>query len=127
MNVGLINGGSAKNSVPASCSISIDFRIAKSTQLSMIIKKIEKLAQKYPADVKIIEKIEPFYDEITFLEPTKTANFITEASMMKECKQRIILGTGPVTAHEVNEHISVESYRKLVKQYQELILKVCGG
>ena len=28
----------------------------------------------------------------------------------------IILGTGPVTAHEVNEYITEESYNKLVEK-----------
>lgn len=126
MNVGLINGGSAKNSVSANCDISIDFRIANKIHIPKIISMIDSLALKYKAEVNIIEKIEPFYDEIEFLGKTKTANFITEASMMKGCDKRIILGTGPVTAHEVNEHISVESYRKLVKQYKKLIYEICG-
>ena len=47
-----------------------------------------------------------------------------EASFI-ECSNRIILGTGPITAHEVNEYITKESYEKLVKQYRELIKKVC--
>ena len=124
MNVGLINGGSAKNSVPAKCDISIDFRIADKKHIPIITKEIEKLSKKYSADINIIECIEPFIDNIDFLENTKTANFITEASMIKNIK-RIILGTGPVTAHEVNEHITTQSYDKLVEQYIDLINKVC--
>ena len=54
----------------------------------------------------------------------KTADFMTEASLIPKAK-RMIIGTGPVTAHEVNEHISVKSYDKLVKQYEELIYKIC--
>lgn len=50
---------------------------------------------------------------------------MTEASHIKGSK-RIILGTGPITAHEVNEHISINSYKKLIKQYQELIYKICN-
>lgn len=69
---------------------------------------------------------EPFYDNVNFLENAKTANFITEASMINNCNQRIILGVGPVTAHEVNEHISMQSYRNLVEQYKEIIYKICG-
>ena len=53
-----------------------------------------------------------------------STNFLTEASVVK-CKQKIILGAGPVTAHEINEHITVESYEKLVEQYKEIIEKVC--
>ena len=125
MNIGQIEGGSAKNSIPAKCYISIDFRISNKNHIPIITEKIEELAKKYNADIKIIECIEPFIDNLDFIKETKTANFITEASMIKNVK-RIILGTGPLTLHEVNEHISEKSYDKLVKQYRELIYKICN-
>lgn len=71
------------------------------------------------------ELVEPFVDEIDFLSETKTTNFLTEASKIPNSK-RIVLGTGPVTAHEANEHISIDSYNKLVEQYKNLIKKVCS-
>jgi acetylornithine deacetylase/succinyl-diaminopimelate desuccinylase-like protein len=71
-----------------------------------------------------MELVNSFIDEIDFVEKIKTANFMTEAGKISGSK-RIILGTGPVTAHEVNEHISVESYDKLVEQYKEIIYRVC--
>ena len=40
--------------------------------------------------------------------------------------KRLILGTGPITAHEINEHISIDSYEKLIEQYKELINKICN-
>ena len=39
--------------------------------------------------------------------------------------KRIILGVGPVTAHEVNEYITIESYKRLVEQYKKIIKKLC--
>ena len=125
MNVGIIKGGSAKNSIPASCKISIDFRIAKKKHIKLIKETIEGLAKKYVADVNIIESIDPFLNKIDFIEDINTANFMTEASLINNSK-KIILGTGPVTAHEVDEHISKKSYRKLVKQYEDLIYKICN-
>ena len=125
MNIGIINGGSAKNSIPANCKICIDFRIAKNYHIKLIKNKIEELAKKYIADINIIEIIEPFLDKIDFINKIETANFMTEASLIDNVK-RIILGTGPITAHEVNEHISKQSYNKLVKQYQDLIYKICN-
>ena len=124
MNVGTMHGGSAKNSVPAYCEISIDFRIANKKHIKKITEKVEELSKKYKAEANIIELIEPFIDNIDFIEDVKTANFMTEASMISGAK-RMILGVGPITAHEVNEHISVESYDKLVQQYEELIYKIC--
>ena len=125
MNVGTVNGGSAKNSVPAYCEISIDFRIANKKHIKLITNKVEELAKKYRAEFNIIELIEPFFDKISFLGETKTTNFMTEASKINGSK-RIILGTGPVTAHEVNEHISTNSYNELINQYTKLIYQICN-
>ena len=124
MNVGTMHGGSAKNSVPAYCEISIDFRIANKKHIDKITEKVEELSKKYKAETNIIELIEPFIDNIDFIDEVKTANFMTEASMISGVK-RMILGVGPITAHEVNEHISTKSYDKLVRQYEELIYKIC--
>ena len=49
---------------------------------------------------------------------------MTEASFIKG--KRIILGAGPVTAHEVNEHISIKSLHTLVQQYKILIENICN-
>ena len=124
MNVGLINGGSAKNSLPAHCYASIDFRIANKNHIKILQTKMEELSKIYDCEIKYLEAIEPFVDEIDFIKEIKTANFLTEASAIKGSK-RIILGTGPVTAHEVNEYITEESYNRLVEQYKELIIKIC--
>lgn len=124
MNLGLINGGSALNSVSANCKVGIDFRIANVNHIILIKKEIEKLAKLYECDVNILDDIEPFINKSELITEIKTANFMTEASFVK-CAERIILGTGPVTAHEVNEYITEESYNKLVDQYKEIILKVC--
>ena len=125
MNVGIINGGSAKNSVSASCNVTIDFRIAKKEHINIIKEKIEKLSKKYNCKINIIECIEPFLNKTDITNKIKTANFITEASIVN-AKNKIILGPGPVTAHEVNEYITKESYEKLVKQYKEMIEKICN-
>ena len=125
MNVGIINGGSAKNSVSAKCSITIDFRTANEKHIQKIMDKIDELASKYNAKANIIELVNSFIDEVDFVENIKTANFMTEAGKISGAK-RIILGTGPVTAHEVNEHISLESYDKLVEQYRKIIFAQLG-
>ena len=124
MNIGLIKGGSAKNSVPANCEATVDFRVIKSDHIKRLKEKLGDLGQKYDCSINIFEEIEPFYNEITFAPNAKTANFITEASLVKN-SQRIILGAGPVTAHEVNEHITEQSYNLLVEQYKSIIEKIC--
>ena len=124
MNIGLLNGGSAINSIPASCMAYLDFRIANKKHTEIIKEKIEQLSVKYNCKAKFIETINPFIDNIEMVNETKTANFITEASFI-ECKNRIILGAGPVTAHEVNEYITEESYKKLIEQYKTIIEIIC--
>ena len=124
MNVGIINGGSAKNSVSASCNVMMDFRTIENKHAESIIEKVNKLSEKYDCDVKIVEKVDSFINETDLVEEIKTANFITEASFV-ETDTKIILGPGPVTAHEVNEYITVESYEKLVKQYTQFLENMC--
>ena len=82
------------------------------------IEDVLTVAMADPLDLFAIDKI------IETAECSIDPVIASEASIVKN-STRIILGTGPVTAHEVNEHISVDSYRKLVKQYEELINKVC--
>ena len=91
MNIGLINGGSAINSVAAECNSYVDFRIAKNTHIEIIKKKINELCIKYDASYEIDTEIKAFYNDIEFIEEKNTAGFITEASFMDS--KRIILRT----------------------------------
>lgn len=124
MNIGIINGGTGKNSIPDNCFVTLDFRTIKSEHSTIILNKIKELSNNYNFDYKIIELVEPFYNEIDGIDSKRTSNFITEASLIKN-RNRIILGLGPVTAHEINEHITEESYQRLVEQYKKIIIKYC--
>jgi len=124
MNVGIISGGSALNSIPAKCKTTLDFRIIDTNHIALIKNKIEELSKKYSCSINILDCIEPFIDNQYTDTNQKTASFITEASFIKKSK-KIILGLGPVTAHEVNEYITKESYEELVKQYKKIILENC--
>lgn len=121
MNIGKIEGGSAINSVPDSCEFLVDFRTIHKTEEQKIRKKLEELERKYKAKVEELNRLSPFLNETKV--SNKTCNFITEASFLKN--DRIILGAGPITAHEVNEYVTTESLYKLVEQYKELIEKYC--
>jgi len=132
MNIGTINGGSAINSVPAYCNALIDFRIADEKHISKIKNEIEELSKKYNAKAEIIQCIKPFINKTSLVNKIKTTNFITEASLINKNKNenpnltRIILGPGPVTAHEVNENISKDSLIKTVEIYKKMIMQVCN-
>lgn len=120
MNVGVLKGGSAKNSIPAECYATLDFRIVELEHSKAILNKIEELCKKYNCRCDVVERIEPFINNVDYENEGKTANFMTEASFVN-CESKIILGVGPVTAHEVNEYIEKSSYDRLVEQYKELI------
>ena len=64
-----------------------------------------------------------FYNDIEFLDETYTAGFMTEASFVEG--DRMIIGPGPMTAHEVDEHVSISSLRGTVEIYKTLINQVC--
>lgn len=121
MNIGKIKGGSSINSVPDACEFLVDFRTIDKIGEQKIMNKLKILKEKYQADVQELNKLSPFFNETGI--SNKTCNFITEASFLK--KDRIILGAGPITAHEVNEYITTESLYKLVEQYKELIITTC--
>lgn len=121
MNIGKINGGSSINSVPDSCEFLVDFRTIDKAKEEKIIKTLQMLKQKYKCDIEELNRLSAFFSKTEI--SNKTCNFITEASFLKN--DRIILGAGPVTAHEVNEYITTESLYKLVEQYKELIIKYC--
>ena len=87
MNVGIINGGTAINSISAFCMATVDFRIIKKAHINLINEKIVELAKTYKADIKSLELIEPFLDNLEEITKTKTANFMTEASMEKTRKE----------------------------------------
>ena len=123
MNVGIIKGGNSINSVSDKCESYIDFRAIKENHIQKIKNKVKELSKKYQVTYKIDIEINPFFNNIDFIKEQNTASFMTEASFVKG--KRIILGAGEVTAHEVDEHISIQSLQELVNQYKELIYKIC--
>lgn len=124
MNIGILEGGSGINSVSPSCYSYIDFRLAFAHHRDKILSKIEELTKKYYGTYKIDVDIKPFNNDIEFINKKNSAGFMTEASFIDTTK-RIILGAGPVTAHEIDEHISISSYNKLIEQYKNIIDKTC--
>lgn len=123
MNIGLINGGSAINSVSAKCSSYIDFRTIDNNHVEILKDKLDKLCIKYDAKYEIDIDVKTFYNNISFLKNTYTAGFMTEASFVEG--NRIILGPGPLTAHEVNEYITIESFKECIEKYKNIITDIC--
>ena len=119
-----MEGGDIKNALPESTTMLIDSRISKREHLDILKKKLEEIAKKYDGTISYGDCLYPFNNNIDFIDEKHASSFITEASLI-DTKNRIILGAGPVTAHEINEHISIESFDKLVNQYKKLIENIC--
>ena len=57
MNVGILNGGSAKNSIPAECYATLDFRLINTKHSEIILEKMDDLFGKYNCKYEIIEQV----------------------------------------------------------------------
>ena len=124
MNIGLLNGGSAINSVASQCMSYIDFRTIKNEHVEAIKQKLDSLCKKYDARYEIDIDVKTFYNNIDFWDKTYTAGFMTEASFISDCN-RIILGVGPMSAHEINEHVNIESLKNCKEKYINIIQSIC--
>ena len=125
MNIGMINGGETVNSVPGKCEITVDFRISKNEHIKVIELSIEKILKKYDAsfEIKNIVNTKLNLNDISYIEKIsskkQTANYLTEASFINS--NAVILGPGPITAHEKNEYITIDSLNKTEELYIEII------
>lgn len=67
----------------------------------------------------MISKIE----EIT-QNKSQAENYVTEASSLPNT-QAVILGVGPITAHQCDEYINTTRLKELVKIYNKIIEEYC--
>ena len=132
MNIGIIDGGTSINKVPAKTTIYLDFRICRSDEEYPLIREtVDKALEGLDGSYVIINDIPsfinsgplvPVYEEKT----GKSAEpffGITEASFFEG--DRMILGPGPMTGHEKNEYISEASLNRVTNVFREMIDLLC--
>ena len=125
MNIGMINGGETVNSVPGKCYITMDFRIAKTEDIDLILNYINFELKNYNSKSIIVNKVNPKINnnDISFIEKisSKKGTFcgLTEGSFID--KNFIILGPGPDTSHQKNEYINYNSLKKTEEIYINII------
>lgn len=133
INIGTISGGDTANKVPDSCILKLDIRTIKKEHNLNIQKEIKKILNKYDSNCMINININPTKNEDNEMIETVekicgnkaiSENYVTEASFIKNTNA-VILGLGPITAHECNEYIEIKKLNKLVKFYEEIIKKYC--
>ena len=131
MNYGIIKGGDVVNMVSDHTFATCDFRIIHDEEYYYIKKKVDELSKKYNMDYKIGMDFLPFsnnsnivnvYEKITN-KKRQMCYGLSEASLLKG--NRVVLGPGPITAHQEKEHISKESLYECVDNYKDIIEYIC--
>ena len=134
INIGTITGGTNICTTSDYTKVLLGFRITKEAGDIQCIKDyIDNLADSYPkVEYKILNEINPFYNEdsiIDFYEEIigkgrKPFFGVSEASFINN--NRLILGPGPITAHENDEYILKSSLVETAEVYQKIIQKICS-
>lgn len=132
MNIGIVEGGTSINKVPDKTTVYLDFRICDSEREYPLIRKaVDEALEGLDGTYEIINDIASFQNnsELVHVYEEKTGKKgqpffgITEASFFEG--DRVIIGPGPMTAHEANEHITVESLDKTTEIYMDMIQMLC--
>ena len=133
MNIGIIDGGTSINKVSDKTTVYLDFRICDSPREYPLIRAaVDQALEGLDGTYVIINDIPSFrndsslvceYEALTGKEGQPFFG-ITEASFFEG--DRIILGPGPMTAHQANEHICEADLERTTEIYQEMIKKLCG-
>lgn len=130
-NLSKINGGNEINKVPDTCEITFDFRTITKEHNKKILDKIEKLTKKYQGKANILNNLnaavtdqKEIIEQIEKITKEKAIglNYVTEASFFPD-KNIIILGPGPITAHQKDERIRKESLKDCIEIYRTLIIE----
>lgn len=133
VNIGKIEGGDSINKVPDKCVVMFDARTVYEKHNKKIAKNIENISKKYDCKfeigINILPKINYNNEMVSMVEKLcnnkRTAeNYVTEASFIND-SEVIILGPGPNTSHQSNEHIEIQKLNDMAKIYERIIEKYC--
>ncbi len=134
INVGIIEGGSAVNTVPDYCSIAIDRRTLPGETRDGILRELRSALQFDQAEVE-----NPFLFGPGFEAPecdwvarvmktlgqdgTISISFATDAAVLQSAGiDCVVLGPGdPAAAHTEDEHVAVDQVHRAVDQYRKII------
>ena len=137
LNVGIVQGGQERNSIPDRCQIGWEMRSSfEKTQKEMetcVKKKQESLLQTYPKskfETQIVEKLpvfekrgSAFLQKVqSFSQETLELPYATEAGFLQQSGMDVVIcGPGDEKlAHTANEYVlkqDLEQYREFLKQF----------
>ena len=144
LNVGLINGGSAKNVVPGECRFTLEWRPIPGQRTDHVLTLIKELVREMyengndvTCDIDAGRFDESFDTDaasglVQFLEqasakPSGTVAFGTEApSMIALGAEAVVFGPGDIrVAHRTGEFVPIPELNKCVEILREAIEKFC--
>jgi acetylornithine deacetylase len=145
LNVGLIQGGAAKNIVPGECRISVEWRPIPGQDAgwtaAILKEQLEHLCREVPgfsAEFKTT-RLDPAFNasathrlalllESLTNRSSKTVAFGTEAAhLCSVASETVVFGPGDMTvAHRTGEFVSVEELRDCVTYLSAAIERLCG-
>jgi len=136
LNVGVISGGTAVNSVPDSCRIQVDRRVLPGETSDAITSEIRSAL----ADLPGVTILEPFVSVPGFAiapdhpwcsavcqalgqQPGQTVPYATDASILYNAGiPCVVYGPGePSAAHTADEHVPVDQVLRAVEGYRAII------
>ena len=145
VNVGMINGGSAKNIVPGSCHFTLEWRSIPNQRtdyaLDLLRNEIRQMNHDDPdliCDIKAHRADESFetpvdsplvqFLELITMKPSGTVAFGTEApGMIALGAEAVVFGPGDIrVAHRSGEFVPVAELEQCVTILRQTIEKFCG-
>lgn len=145
LNIGLIQGGTAKNIVPRECRITVEWRPVAGQDPRwaprLIEQELDRLAREYPGfDARLdVKRVDPPFDSTgnplaKLLESINrcratTVAFGTEAAHLRELtRETVVYGPGEMTvAHKTGEYVKISELRKCTACLKTVIRKLCIG
>lgn len=144
LNVGLINGGSAKNIIAGECRFTLEWRPVPGQSARHVLDLLERAIEaeraahaEYDCEVEVIrldDGMETAIDSplVRMLEETTgrqsgTIAFGTEAPQMAEMgAQAVVLGPGDIrVAHRTGEHVAIEELRACTQILSRAVEHFC--
>ncbi len=140
LNVGLIQGGTAKNIVAGECRITVEWRPIPAQDPGWAAELIQAEINRLRVDAElIIQRLDPGFapaaseDVATLLESltrrrSTTVSFGTEAPHLRSLtSETVVFGPGNMTvAHKTGEFVPVAELRSCVSHLRKVIEELCG-
>ena len=143
LNIGLIQGGTAKNIVPGECRITVEWRPVAGQDPrwapQLIEQELDRLSREYPGlDARLdVKRLDPQFEgagsqlarllESINRSRATTVAFGTEAAHLRELTtETVVYGPGEMTvAHKTGEYVKVSDLRKCTACLKTVIKKLC--